>query len=208
MYRSLRRLYLVLILFALSSSIWAAEAIVQGDWIIQTTSASIEASTSAGGTSFGMYCQADQCMFYIHDNLRCQPAMRSPILMSGAGNAASLNIQCTQVNGVLFQILEPFNTVLDEIKRGGAVSFAVPLQNGTFGVSSFSLKGGFDAVKIALQEAGKNKPRPKAVVPLPEIIQIVPPALVIPSMPTPRPSEPGQPAQPIPGSKRLQDIMI
>ena len=106
--------------------------------------------------------------------------------MSGLGNAASLNMQCAQINGVLFQILEPFNVVLDEVKRGGLVSFAVPLQNGSFGVSRYSLNGGFEAVRKALQEAGNAKRTlPKPVDPLP-----------------------AQPLQPVPGSRRLQDIMI
>jgi len=108
--------------------------------------------------------------------------------MSGLGNAASLTIQCAQINGVLFQILEPFNTVLSEVKRGGIVSFAIPLQNGSFGVSRFSLNGGIEAVRQALQEAGNAKQAPSK--------PINPPAPNV------------QPVQPAPGSKRLQDIMI
>ena len=204
---SLQRLCLLLIITSLSYSLWAAEKIIFGDWTVQTSPGSIEASTSVGENSFGLYCQADQCMFYLHDSLRCQPGAKSPTLMSGSGSAASLNIQCTQINGVFFQILEPFNAVLEEVKRGGFVSFAVPLQNGTFGISRFSLNGGFDAVKKALQEAGKNRPAP-------QIIQIIPPTLLIPSLPPVRqsqpmqPTPPVQPTQPVPGSKRLQDIMI
>ncbi|MBU3547276.1 hypothetical protein [Polynucleobacter sp. MWH-Jannik1A5] len=182
----LRRLYLAFLLTFFSGYLWAIERVVIGNWIVQTSPGSIEASTSAGSTSFGIYCQADQCMFYLHDSLRCHPGSKSPILMSGLGNAASLNMQCAQINGVLFQILEPFNVVLDEVKRGGLVSFAVPLQNGSFGVSRYSLNGGFEAVRKALQEAGNAKRTlPKPVDPLP-----------------------AQPLQPVPGSRRLQDIMI
>jgi hypothetical protein len=211
---SLQRLCLLLIITSLSYSLWAAEKVTFGDWMVQTSPGSIEASTSVGETSFGLYCQTDQCMFYLHDSLRCQPGAKSPTLMSGTGSAASVNIQCTQINGVLFQILEPFNVVLEEVKRGGFVSFAVPLQNGTFGVSRFSLNGGFDAVKKALQEAGKNRPAPQVIKPPPQIIQIIPPTLLVPSVPPARqsqpmqPTPPVQPTQPVPGSKRLQDIMI
>ena len=183
------QLCITLLLGTMSSNLWALQKTVIGDWVVQTSPGSIEASTSAGTTSLGMYCQADQCMFYLHDNLRCRPGSKSPILMSGLGNAASLTIQCAQINGVLFQILEPFNTVLNEVKRGGGiVSFAVPLQNGSFGVSRFNLNGGFEAVRQALHEAGNAKQTPsKPLAPL------VPPV---------------QPSQPVPGSKRLQDIMI
>ena len=183
---SMKRLYMMLLLALISANLWATEKAVIGNWVIQTSAGSIEASTSAGSTSFGMYCQSDQCMFYLHDSLRCHPGSRSPILMSGLGNAASLNMQCAQINGVLFQILEPFNTVLDEIRRGGIVSFAAPLQNSSFGVSRFSLNGGFEAVRKALQEAGNVK---KAI-------------------PKPVDPTPAQPLQSVPGSRRLQDIMI
>ncbi|MBU3539523.1 hypothetical protein [Polynucleobacter sp. UK-Gri1-W3] len=182
----LRGLYIAFLLAFFSGNLWAIERVVIGNWIVQASPGSIEASTSAGSTSFGMYCQSDQCMFYLHDSLRCHPGSRSPILMSGLGNAASLNMQCAQINGVLFQILEPFNTVLDEVRRGGMVSFAVPLQNSSFGVSRFSLNGGFEAVRKALQEAGNaKKVMPKPVAPTP-----------------------AQPFQPLPGSRLLQDIMI
>ena len=187
----LRGLYIAFLLAFFSGNLWAIERVAIGNWIVQTSPGSIEASTSTGATSFGMYCQADQCMFYLHDNLRCQPGSKSPILMSGLGNAASLTIQCAQINGVLFQILEPFNTVLNEVKRGGMVSFAVPLQNGSFGISRFSLNGGFEAVRQALQEAGNAKQAPQN--------PINPPAPNV---------QPVQPVQPLPGSKRLQDILI
>lgn len=194
----LKRLYLLSVLCLFSCSLLAAEKLTLGDWVVQPTPNSIEASTSTEETSFGLYCQADQCMFYLHDTLLCQQGARSPILMSGIGNAASLNIQCTQINGVLFQILEPFNTVFDELKKGGLVSFAVPLQNGSFGVSRFSLNGATEAVRRALQEAGKSKQTQPPVLVAPPVIRIEPPKLVIPP-PTP-------PA--VPGARRLQDIMI
>lgn len=184
----LRQFYIGLLLAFFSWNLGAIEKAAIGDWVVQSSPRSIEASTSTGTTSLGMYCQADQCMFYLHDNLICHPGSKSPILMSGVGSAASLTIQCAQINGVLFQILEPFNAVLNEVKRGGIASFAVPLQNGSFGVSRFSLNGGFEAVRRALQEAGNVKQAP--------------------SKPVSPPTPPVQPAQPVPGSKRLQDIMI
>ena len=185
---SVRQGLLAILLLSLSLSLSATEKTVVGDWIVQTSPNSIEASTSAGGTSFGLYCQGDQCMFYLHDTLRCQPGSKSPILMSGVGSAAALNMQCAQINGVLFQILEPFNTTLEVVKRGGVVSFAVPLQSGSFGVTRFSLLGGAEAIRKALYEAGRSKNNPTPIVPPPNVAPI--------------------PKQVVPGSRRLQDIMI
>lgn len=173
---------LFLLAAGLSSQTIAQQSLKFDDWQIQYTANSIEAFTVGGpNSSFGMYCNGDQCLFYLHDSLLCQPGSKSPVLMSGINATAAIGLQCTQVGGVLFQILEPFNSVLDTLKLGGFVGFAVPLQNGTFGFSRFSLQGASEAIKKTLQEVANNK---KPVNP--EIL-------------TPKP---------IPGTQRLKEILI
>jgi hypothetical protein len=71
-------------------------------------------------------------------------------------------MQCTQIGGNLFQILDPFDAVLNAVKVGDTIGFAVALQSGAFGVTRFSLAGATDAIKRALVEAAKSaKARPK-----------------------------------------------
>ncbi|MBU3605080.1 hypothetical protein [Polynucleobacter sp. AP-Kaivos-20-H2] len=163
------------------SSAQAEDLAAYQDWRVQKTLNSIEAYTAPNANaSFGLYCIGDQCVFYLHDALRCQPGSISPVLMSSIGSAASISMQCTQVGGNLFQILQPFTAVLNTLKTSGIVSFAVPLQAGTFGISSYSLAGSAEAIKRALFEAAKSKE------PVPQV----------------------PPKPPIPGSKKLQEINI
>ena len=179
---AIRKIVLLLCAVLISFVAQAQSKVVINDWQIQSTNSSIEAYTVGGpNLSFGLYCAAHQCMFYLHDSLLCRPGSKSPVLMSGINATASINLQCANINGVLFQILEPFNAVLNVIKVGGFVSFAVPIQNGSFGVSRFSLNGAPEAIKQALEEASRSKQQgiPKEA-----------------------------PAQPIPGTRRPQDISI
>lgn len=166
----------------------ANELAVYHDWRVQTVpgSASIEAYTSPNNNStFGLYCQKNQCIFYLHDALLCQPGLVSPVLMSSVNASASLTIQCTEVHGKTFRILDPFVTVLSTIKQGGVVSFAMPLKNGTFGIVNYSLQGSDAAIKRALYEAAQREQRAPA-----------PPAAKPPN------------DQKIPGAQKLDEIKI
>jgi hypothetical protein len=173
---------LFFLLTGLSSQLLAQQSLKFEDWQVQYTSNSIEAFTVGGpNSSFGMYCSGEQCLFYLHDSLLCQPGSKSPVLMSGINSTAAISLQCAQVSGTLFQILEPFNSVLDVLKAGNFVGFAVPLQNGSFGFSRFSLKGAPEAIKKTLQESANNKKPP-----MPEFV----------------------PPKPLPGTQRLKEILI
>ena len=66
-------------------------------------------------------------------------------------------MECTQINGNLFQILKPFDEVLKGIQNGEAIGFAVALQSGAFAVNRFSLSGANVAIKRVMQEAAQSK---------------------------------------------------
>ena len=96
-------------------------------------------------------------------------------------------MQCTQIGGNLFQILDPFDAVLNAVKVGDTIGFAVALQSGAFGVTRFSLVGSTDAIRRALQEAAKAVQRPSP-----------------PAQTTPAPVPPAN----SPGMRGLKDILI
>jgi hypothetical protein len=56
--------------------------------------------------------------------------------------------------------------VLNAVKAGGNVGFAVALQGGAFSVYRFSLNGGMPAIQKALDEAAKKR-KAKPTQPLP-----------------------------------------
>lgn len=166
----------------------AGEKVAYQNWIVDISSATTEAYTANDSkSSFGVFCAADKCLFYLHQALQCQPGAKYSVLMNSATVSTALSIQCTQIGSNLFQILDPFDAVLNAVKAGDTIGFAVALQSGAFGVTRFSLAGSTDAIKRALQEAAKAAQRP---------------AQPNPAVPTPVP-----PAN-SPGMRGLKDILI
>jgi len=178
-------------LFFLSISsqlVIAGEKVAYQNWIVDMNGATTEAYTANDSkSSFGVFCAADKCLFYLHQALQCQPGAKYSVLMNSASISTALSMQCTQIGGNLFQILDPFDAVLNAVKAGDTIGFAVALQSGAFGVTRFSLAGSTDAIRRALQEAAKAVQRPNQPVPA-----------------TPAPVPPAN----SPGMRGLKDILI
>ena len=174
----------ILILFSTASI--AGEKVAYQNWIVDMNGATTEAYTANDSkSSFGVFCAADKCLFYLHQALQCQPGAKYSVLMNSATLSTALSMQCTQIGGNLFQILDPFDAVLKAVKAGDTIGFAVALQSGAFGVTRFSLAGSTEAIRRALQEAAKAAQRPS---------QPTPPAPVPPAN--------------SPGMRGLKDILI
>ena len=86
--------------------------------------------------------------------------------MNGSTVSAAIGMQCTLVGQHYFQILDAFDQVLNAVKAGGNIGFAVALQGGAFSVYRFTLNGSLPALQRALDEASKKR-QAKPVQPLP-----------------------------------------
>jgi hypothetical protein len=162
-------------LCCLSLHVIAGEKVAYQNWIVDMNGSTTEAYTANDSkSSFGVFCAADKCLFYLHQALQCQPGAKYSVLMNSTTVSTALSMQCTQIGGNLFQILDPFDAVLNAVKVGGTIGFAVALQSGAFGVTRFSLAGSTDAIRRALQEAAKAVQRPPQ--PAPAVPAPVPPA--------------------------------
>jgi hypothetical protein len=171
----------------LSFQVFAGEKVAYQNWIVDMNGATTEAYTANDSkSSFGVFCAADKCLFYLHQALQCQPNTKYSVLMNSATVSTALSMQCTQIGGNLFQILDPFDAVLNAVKAGDTIGFAVALQSGAFGVTRFSLAGATDAIKRALAEASKAA-------------QQTPKGPAVPVQPPPANS---------PGMRGLKDILI
>ena len=147
-----------LILTALSGRVHAGEKVAYQNWVAELNGQVNEAYTVNGPqSSFGIFCSGEQCLFYLHQNLRCTPGEKYSVLMNGPPISSALTMECTQINGNLFQILKPFDEVLKGIQNGEAVGFAVALQSGAFAVNRFSLSGANVAIKRVMQDAAQSK---------------------------------------------------
>ena len=181
---SLTSIILILcLLFVGQSCAIAAESVAYKNWIVDITNNTTEAHTANdSGSSFGLFCSRDSCLFYVHQNFDCKPGEKYSALVNSGAVSGPISVECAKINGTVFQILVPFNLVLEASKNAEVIGFAFPLSNGAFTVARFSLAGSAEAMKRTLIEAAKAH-QPAA----------------------PAPSEP--PISP-PGSKGLKDIVI
>lgn len=199
--------FLVYALLTVSSLAMAGETVSYQNWIVELNGKTNEAHTVAdANTSLGLFCSGEQCLFYLHQSLNCTPGAKYSVLMNSPSISTALSMECTLINGNVFQILTPFNAVLKATQAGEVVGFAVALQSGAFAVTQFSLAGAKPAIERVLNEAPNSKKReqlPAPVVP-PQII-ILPPIQIAPQAPqTPKsPQIPGPNQNIKPGSNDI-----
>lgn len=146
-----------LLLLALTAQ---AEKLASQNWVVDLNGQTNEAYTANDSkSSFGVFCSGEKCLFYLHQALKCDPGTKYSVLMNSQTISTALSMECTQIGGNLFQILDPFEAVLKATQAGEMIGFAVALQSGAFAVTRFSLVGAKPAIERALLEAAKSKLR-------------------------------------------------
>jgi hypothetical protein len=150
----------------ISSYTWAGEKVAYQNWAAELSGKTNEAYTIADqNTSFGTFCSGEQCLFYLRQSFNCTPGAKYSVLMNSLSVSTALTMECTPINGTLFQILSPFETVLKATQIGDSVGFAVALQSGAFAVSRFSLAGAKPAIDRLLMEAASSKQKEQKTAP-------------------------------------------
>jgi hypothetical protein len=130
------------------------------NWMLDISGQTTEAHTANdSNSSFGVFCAGEQCLFYLHQALNCNPGTKYSVLINSQTVATALSMECTRIGGKLFQILNPFEAVLRAVQAGDTIGFAVALQSGAFAVTRFSLAGAKPAIERALLEAANSKNR-------------------------------------------------
>jgi hypothetical protein len=149
------------------SAVFGQEKLEVQDWKIQSNGLITEAYTApVPDSTFGLFCSAENCIFYLHQALACQPNTKYSVLMNSLTISTAITMKCTAVGADLFWILSPFETVLRATQVGDQIGFAVALQSGAFAVSRFSLAGGKQSINQALVVAAKKKqPLPNVAPP-------------------------------------------
>jgi hypothetical protein len=143
----------------------AQEKIEIQSWKIQSKGIITEAYTSPEpDTTFGLFCSAESCIFYLHQSLACKPNEKYSVLLNSQNISTAITMKCTPIGANLFWILSPFNTILKATQTGDQIGFAVALQSGAFAVSRFSLNGATQAINESLLQAAKKKPMPPEIL--------------------------------------------
>lgn len=144
-----------ILLIALPSQ---AERLASQNWVLDLNGQTNEAHTANdAASSFGVFCSGEKCLFYLRQGLKCEPGTKYSVLMNSQAISSALSMECTQIGGNLFQILDPFEAVLRATQAGEMIGFAVALQSGAFAVNRFSLAGSKPAIERVLLEAAKSK---------------------------------------------------
>ena len=156
----IRSLIATVLLIGLSVA-YANDKIAYQNWAVEIGPETTEAYTAnESASTFGLFCGGTTCVFYLKPNLNCAPNTKNSVLMNTGITSAALGMQCTQIGQYYFQILDPFDVVLNALKTGDSIGFAVALQGGAFSVARFSLHGALPAIQKAIDEAARKKMQP------------------------------------------------
>ena len=156
----IRSLIATVLLIGLSVA-HANDKIAYQNWAVEIGPETTEAYTAnESASTFGLFCGGTTCVFYLKPNLNCAPNTKNSVLMNTGITSAALGMQCTQIGQYYFQILDPFDVVLNALKTGDSIGFAVALQGGAFSVTRFSLQGALPAIQKAIDEAARKKMQP------------------------------------------------
>ena len=156
----IRSLIATVLLIGLSVA-HANDKIAYQNWAVEIGPETTEAYTAnESASTFGLFCGGTTCVFYLKPNLNCVPNTKNSVLMNTGITSAALGMQCTQIGQYYFQILDPFDVVLNALKTGDSIGFAVALQGGAFSVARFSLQGALPAIQKAIDEAARKKMQP------------------------------------------------
>ena len=79
------------------------------NWMLDISGQTTEAYTANDSkSSFGVFCAGEQCLFYLHQALNCEPGTKYSVLINSQTVATALSMECTRIGVKLFQILNPF----------------------------------------------------------------------------------------------------
>jgi hypothetical protein len=141
------------LMLAIANAPAVAKKAAYGDWIADEAGDYTEAYTSnESGSVFGLIC-GRECVFYLNILHKCEQGHAYPAMINSNGGAYPVDLKCFVLDGDYIVTFPVTGDFADMLEAGGTIGFAVPLANGQFGVSRFSLKGGLDAASAVARSA-------------------------------------------------------
>jgi len=128
-----------------------------GRWTTSDLGDYMEAFTrNRAGSSFCVIC-GSQCLVYVDPKAKCESGQKYPAMISTIKGALQVDLLCHHMESRHFFSTPATHEHYELLRTGGDIGFALPLANGKFKVSTFSLDGAFDAVGLAVRQADKRK---------------------------------------------------
>lgn len=142
----MKRFILVFVLLAVSAGAQAAER-QSKDWAwgVGDAGSIYAATTNSAGNFLGQYCYPSSggCYYVIKLNTRCEAGADYPALINAASGAVHASLRCTDKGGMVFKDFDQIDSIVRTAPRIGVV---VPMEDGAFTVSRFSLAGSTNAI--------------------------------------------------------------
>lgn len=143
---------IAIVLMSLCLDGLADDKVEHGDWSSQFMEGMGEATTHENGMSvFGMLCAENSCRYYFANNTECQPRGNYPMMVTTNAGVLSIDAVCEKVesaNGdVMLYWFNETQAMNQAFAKSPELSFAFPLNNGKFKISSFSMNGFTQAIE-------------------------------------------------------------
>jgi len=129
------------------------------DWRIERSSAFVAAlTTNDDGSLFGLLC-GKSCSYYLNTGQSCDVGTDYPGLLSAAQGSIPLTLRCLHVKeeGEEYSILLIDEDLSEALEGASQIGVVVPLENGRFHVSRFSMAGAVEAQRDMLKISDKRK---------------------------------------------------
>jgi hypothetical protein len=138
-----------------------------GDWHthIVLNGASMQSGSAytenGPGTGFGVAC-GRVCTYYLVSPIPCVQDTEFKALAASRTDADEIRLRCLRVNSIDSLVTQD-GARIEALLTGDTISFAFPLDNGQFNISSFSLNGAKQALTAVVgrwKQQGATVPAP------------------------------------------------
>ncbi|PMP02161.1 hypothetical protein BCS95_11810 [Vibrio breoganii] len=144
----------------LSATSVIAKEITHKDWVINTDGPDYfyAATVNKSGHVFGKYCyfESEQCLYLTGVDITCTTGNKYPVLINADSGSLHATLHCgDRLNGQNVLVFDNFDEVEATAKDSKQIGIAIPMENGRFKVSRFSMSGSTYSLDTMTEEAEK-----------------------------------------------------
>ena len=162
----------LMILSALLCGSLPAYSFQDGDWYgsVDNEDFYFAMTVNEAGHILGQYCYFENstCLYLIDMGINCDEGHEYPSLINSSAGSSMVNLVCSHKTkeGKYVMAINSFDDIDRVIRSATRIGFAVPLADGQFKVSRFSLSGSVKAIDRMLAAAQKRVERGQKNLPL------------------------------------------